>query len=354
MNLQLSFTPLIFFLLFFNAVFSQSNQVKLSGRIDKYEVVMTLVIHSSVIEGHYEYPGRSQKLNVSGVLNDNNEIELTEANPSGQITGYFSGIVSDDGITGVWTNAKKTKQYRFNFDLIEGKFVQDQSRLNEAASSELSDYSGIRWWIWIIIASLGLLLVLLISKKMRGGKQQETRPNNITSTNQAEPETIQRNQPIDNHGIGREFEKFVGEKFSVKKEYFKILEYTSDQNFDGLVVQSNMNPDFLMEFNNVKSAQKQLFAVECKFRSNVVYKTVNVIKDEHQLERYRKYQKERDVLFFVVLGLEGSPKNPHEIFIIPLEDINQTDFEYNDLLRYRKNGKREYFFYDFERRTLNI
>jgi hypothetical protein len=351
MKLILSFTSL--FLLVASTAFSQSNQVILEGKIDTYDVLMTLTIHASIVEGHYEYPGRSQKLNVSGILNANNEIELTEANPSGQVTGYFSGIVSEDRITGVWSNAKKTKQHRFNLDLIEGKFVQNQSRLNEAASSELSDSSGTRWWIWIIIASLGLL-VLIISKKMRGGKQQETKHNNITTTNQAEPETIQHSQPIDNHGIGREFEKFVGEKFSVKKEYFKILEYTSDQNFDGLVVQSNMNPDFLMEFNNVKSAQKQLFAVECKYRSKVINKMVNVIKDEHQLERYRKYQKERDVLFFVVLGLEGSPKNPHEIFIIPLEDINQTDFEYNDLLRYKKNGKREYFFYDFERRTLNI
>jgi hypothetical protein len=351
MKLILSFTSL--FLLVASAAFSQSNQVILKGKIDKYDVLMTLTIHASMVEGHYEYPGRSQKLNLSGVLNTNNEIELTEANPSGQVTGYFSGIVSENRITGVWSNAKKTKQHRFNLDLIEGKFVQDQSRLNEVASGELSDSSGTRWWIWLIIVSVGLL-VLIISKNKRDVKRTESMPHHITSTNQAEPEANHGCEPKDNHGIGREFENFVGEKFGVKKMYFKILEYTSDESFNGLVVQSNMNPDFLVEFNNGNRDQKQVFAVECKYRSNVINKTVNVIKDEHQLERYRKYQKARDIPFFVVLGLEGSPKNPNEIFIIPLDDIKQTDFEYNDLLRYRKNGNREYFFYDFERKTLNI
>lgn len=104
---------------------------------------------------------------------------------------------------------------------------------------------------------------------------------------------------------GRAFEEYVVSHFN--KKYFTLKEWRGDKYYEGNYAESNRYPDMEYEFSlNDKIIP---FAVECKWRSKFKNEQIQWATEE-QADIYRKFEKEKDMPVFVVIGVGGSPSAP--------------------------------------------
>ena len=73
-------------------------------------------------------------------------------------------------------------------------------------------------------------------------------------------------------------------------------------------------PIFEFQLKNIKYT----FAIECKWRQNYYKSGINWAK-KIQVERYNNYASDRNIPIFIIIGVNGTPDNPNEIFIVPLK-----------------------------------
>ena len=140
---------------------------------------------------------------------------------------------------------------------------------------------------------------------------------------------------------GNAFEVFIAKSFP--KEFYTLKEWRSDKYVDGLYADSNMYPDLEIEYKNGSVTAR--FAIECKFRSNLINDAIELAKPR-QLENYFKYASERCIPVFIAVGLGGNPSIPDEVFIIPLGEVRNNLIRYQELCQYRVNHE-NYLFYDY-------
>ncbi len=160
------------------------------------------------------------------------------------------------------------------------------------------------------------------------------------STSGIKPETA----VIDyNEKNGLDFEKFVVQKFN--KKYFTTEEWTGDKFVNGHYSETSQNPDMVMNFRIQQESYH--FAVECKWRKEY-YKNGLEFSSEAQLERYRKFQSQRDIPVFILIGLGGTGADPLSLYILPLKDINSSFITKQDLKKYQMNHLAGNFFYEYE------
>lgn len=118
-------------------------------------------------------------------------------------------------------------------------------------------------------------------------------------------------EPFD---VGLRFEKYVLAKFSPK--YYTVVERThSTETNQERYVESSMNPDFVFRY----IPTKELFAVECKYRTDL-YEGMLKWSYPAQLLRYQDFSYERRMPVYIVIGLGGYDDGPREMFNIPLEE----------------------------------
>ncbi len=146
---------------------------------------------------------------------------------------------------------------------------------------------------------------------------------------------------------GDQFEQFVVKKF--EQRYFTLKEWRSDKGINGRYAESNKNPDLEIEFH--LKGVKTTFAVECKWRQNYYKGGVEWAK-ERQLERYNDFAIDRKIPVFIIIGVGGTPDNPDEIFVIPLNTLKFIFATANYLKKFKKKNKDKNFFFDAERRIL--
>jgi hypothetical protein len=142
---------------------------------------------------------------------------------------------------------------------------------------------------------------------------------------------------LDNVYAGRDFESFVVRKFI--RPYFTPIEWTGDKGVDGIYPLSNSNPDLVYEFQLREFKRK--FAVECKYRRHTK-DNVSVAKPE-QLTRYKAFAIEKNLRVYIALGLGGSPHNPKELYLIPLDEC-KSDMTYEELRNYSRSTKDIWFY----------
>ncbi len=119
-------------------------------------------------------------------------------------------------------------------------------------------------------------------------------------------------EPFD---VGLRFENYVQDLFSPK--YFSIVEKThSPETNQERYVESSMNPDFVFRYNPTG----ELFAVECKYRSNLNNEGLLSWSYPEQMKRYQEFSCARKLSVFIVIGLGGFDNAPKELFNIPLEE----------------------------------
>src|SRR5689334_417135 len=118
---------------------------------------------------------------------------------------------------------------------------------------------------------------------------------------------------------GHAFEDFIVTLFNKRK--FRLLEWRSDKKAsNGVYPLSNTLPD--LEFGYSKGKYPKRFAVECKWRKQF-YNNKLDWADEIQIENYNQYQSQNGITVFVAIGIGGTPSNPEQLFITPLDHIKK-------------------------------
>jgi len=145
---------------------------------------------------------------------------------------------------------------------------------------------------------------------------------------------------------GDDFEKFVIQKFD--KEYFTIKEWAGDKYVNGIYAKTTPQPDILIEFRLKQKTSE--FSVECKWRKSLFKNGVEFAKNE-QFERYKDFQKDKNIPVFIAIGIGGKGKQPEQLFIIPLKEINSNFIHINTLKNYEKNMNNNFFF-DYKTKEL--
>lgn len=117
---------------------------------------------------------------------------------------------------------------------------------------------------------------------------------------------------------GELFEKFILDNIFPKEDFDIMRKTPSFKDTQERYNHSAKLPDF--QFIDKKS--KQIFWVECKYRSYT--------NDLNQIRILERYQIERNNILkepiLYLIGLEGNPDNPNFIFQIPHEEIHPNVF----------------------------
>lgn len=145
---------------------------------------------------------------------------------------------------------------------------------------------------------------------------------------------------------GNDFEKYIVKKFDLR--YFKIKEWAGDKYVEGRYAETTPQPDLLMELNT--KGKSHLFAVECKWRKRYGKSGIEFATDE-QLERYKKYEKEKGIPVFIAIGIGGEGDNPEQLFVIPLKRLKYSSIGKDYLVQFKKEKESD-FYYDYEKQLL--
>lgn len=110
-------------------------------------------------------------------------------------------------------------------------------------------------------------------------KTDDTIPNNTmnkeevkaetTAQPTAQSDTSNANEKDESYEKGVEFEEYVVSRFS--KKYFSLKEWRSDKCSNGVYAESSTYPD--MEYTFTLRENSYNFAVECKWRANIITRT---------------------------------------------------------------------------------
>ena len=145
---------------------------------------------------------------------------------------------------------------------------------------------------------------------------------------------------------GYTFEKFVGKKFV--KEYFTLLEWTSDKYTKGIYAENAKQLNLIYEFAFSDSTYR--FAVECKWRK-AFYNNEVELATTQQIKNYKAFEKQRGMPVFITLGVGGEPSSPKQLYIIPLSQIFSNKVDQSYIKEFEQVPSRD-FFYDYKSQSL--
>lgn len=133
---------------------------------------------------------------------------------------------------------------------------------------------------------------------------------------------------------GEDFEKCVRTKVFTSDRYDLVMKthdfYENKKDY----VESSLYPDYLFRD---KETDKEFF-VEVKYREKL-YQDKLQWCNSNQFKRYQKYNSETPTI--IAIGFGGRPKNPNQIYLVPLEDIKYNALYESFLKDYLWTGKRK-------------
>lgn len=134
---------------------------------------------------------------------------------------------------------------------------------------------------------------------------------------------------------GDDFESCV-RKYVYPKEEYDLIVKTHDFNENKKdYVEASTYPDFLFR----RKSDGEEFWVEAKYRENL-YKSQVKWCEKYQLDRYRRFHEAEEKTVIVAIGFGGRAKNPKQIFLVPLEEIQYTGLYLSSIKQYEYFGKR--------------
>jgi hypothetical protein len=138
---------------------------------------------------------------------------------------------------------------------------------------------------------------------------------------------------------GDDFEKFVVQKFD--KKYFRIKEWAGDKYVNGIYADTTPQPDILLEFSFKQKTTE--FSVECKWRQNLYKNGVEFAKKD-QFDRYKNFEKKQKFPVFIVIGIGGKAISPKQLYVVPLQKIDNNFIHRKELKKYEKKVNSNFFF----------
>ena len=145
---------------------------------------------------------------------------------------------------------------------------------------------------------------------------------------------------------GDDFEKFIVQKFD--KKYFRIKEWAGDKYVNGVYADTTPQPDIQLEFRFKQETIE--FSVECKWRQKLYKNGVEFAKKE-QFERYKNFEKKQKNPVFIAIGIGGKAISPKQLYIVPLQEIDNNFIHIKELKKYEKKVNNNFFF-DIEKKEL--
>lgn len=124
---------------------------------------------------------------------------------------------------------------------------------------------------------------------------------------------------------GSRFERYLANQFPESK--YKIVDRTRDNGkYLDRHVESDGNPD--LRLRNLETRNE--FAVECKWRAkwrgSPSHGDVGIFWNPKLTERYLAYGRNNKISVFLALGVGGVPEKPKEVYIVPMEVLNNWSF----------------------------
>ena len=138
---------------------------------------------------------------------------------------------------------------------------------------------------------------------------------------------------------GDDFEKFIVQKFD--KKYFRIKEWAGDKYVNGIYADTTPQPDILLEFRLKQKTTK--FSVECKWRQKL-YKNGIEFAKRKQFERYKDFEKKQNYPVFIAIGIGGKAISPEQLYVVPLQKIDNNFIHIKELKKYEKKVNSDFFF----------
>lgn len=148
------------------------------------------------------------------------------------------------------------------------------------------------------------------------------------------------------------FEYYV---VSLLPKNYKIEHWRSDKIFDGRWAVSNSYPD--LELNRYQDCKHEgspfTFSIECKYRSSFSKSGEITLGEEYQIRNYKKYAQKKKQKVFIALGTDGKPNEPNEVYLIPLNVIEQNTISRNDIRQFKRERVDRKLFLNLKNYTLN-
>jgi hypothetical protein len=140
------------------------------------------------------------------------------------------------------------------------------------------------------------------------------------------------------------FESFVITLFDPL--YFRYRRPKAERVFAGDVSQAETGPDFELEFH-YKGTHVKL-AIKCIYYNNIGGPELKILDLGHH-QACRRFEEEREMDVYYILGLGGTPDDPKELFLLPAKAVRSEYGSREALKPYRKSGM---FFYNSATRRL--
>jgi len=207
---------------------------------------------------------------------------------------------------------KKTEQAGVTSHLVREKEKKQKERENNLARDN-----------FFLRVNQELTATHAATDKKNLAKQETTIHNLEKKTNDYENKALNLGFDLKNENInsiikGRLFEYFVGNIWK-NDNRIKILYWTGDKGIDEKIyTESNCHPDFVIL--NIYTNKE--IAVECKFRKHFRQGSFVDIKED-SVNRYKKYQIDKNITVFLLLGIEGDEKDPDNLFLLPINDLDK-------------------------------
>jgi hypothetical protein len=140
------------------------------------------------------------------------------------------------------------------------------------------------------------------------------------------------------------FENFVLTHFD--PHYFTLKTNRREPVYAGNVKAREFIPTLEFEFQNKDSRVR--LAIECIFIPKLTGQHL-LSYSSNQINRYHHFEQDHNSEVYLIIGLEGEPGDPKELFLIPTSELREGYLGYKDLQPYKKHGM---FFYNSVRGRL--
>jgi hypothetical protein len=211
--------------------------------------------------------------------------------------------------------------------------AEDSTLLTSVSDEVLSDETVAvpKKYVYFLIGFLVLiaLIVLFSKRKKRIGVK-------LTATPAAPREPVQVK-------TDKNFDSFVIALFD--PHYFTVSTVRRKRVIAGNVPGQDFTPSLELDFQSKDS--KVRLAIECIFVRKLTQEILSF--SSAQINRYHDFEETYAMETYLVIGIEGEPGDPREIYLIPTADLREGHIRYPDLQSYRKHGM---FFYNAVRRRL--
>jgi hypothetical protein len=210
--------------------------------------------------------------------------------------------------------------------------ASDDSTLITAVQKEVLSDEAVavpKKYVYFLIGFLLLTAILvLLSRPKRKTKSKIVRK-------------IERESPAVRNE--KAFEGFLTALFDPL--YFTVRSHARQRVYAGNFAANEFMPSLDVEFHNKDSHVR--LAVHCIFIAQTSRELLSF--SPNQINRYHEFEETSGAEVYIVLGLEGDPSDPKELYLIPHTELRAGNMGYQDLQPFRKYGM---FFYNATRRRL--